>query len=587
MALRRSRVADPVITRAPTPLPGAGPEGLHRAYDRLLGELLVEAGHVTPALLAEALLQQEQTDKRLGALLVELGMVDEQAVTEALARQFAVPVVDLGAEHPDVDALARVPEDVARRLTILPLQVVDGRLLIAAGSPEDPRLAGFVAQSLDGAVDVALAAPADIRRALDAAYRALGSVGSLVDAFQETEALRAGQAVDGRVDDDSPVVRMVTLLVTQGIRDRASDIHIEPQEDRIRVRFRIDGALHDVLSLPQSMGPALVSRLKIMAKMNIVDRRHSQDGQITTEVDGKDLDIRINTTPTIWGEKAVLRLLDRTRTLHDLDGLGMSAETARAYSRMVASPFGMVLCAGPTGSGKTTTLYATLTEINNSERNVTTIEDPVEYVFGSINQIQISEQGGMTFANGLRAVLRQDPDVILVGEIRDVETARIAVQSALTGHFVLSSLHATDASSALHRFLDMGIEPFLVASTVLGVVSQRLVRRLCHRCRTPVKPSVEELRFYREAGGEPKDTFLAGAGCNFCSNTGYYGRIGVFELLEVDADVKQHLVEQRSVDDLRAAVAGQGRGNLLGQAVRLVEQDVTSVAEIMRSIYTL
>ncbi len=285
------------------------------------------------------------------------------------------------------------------------------------------------------------------------------------------------------MDDDAPVVQVVGRILTQAMRDRASDVHIEPSELGIRVRYRIDGALKEVLTLPSSMGVGLISRIKIMAGMNIVERRRPQDGQLRTEIDGKEVDVRVATVATIWGEKCVMRLLDRTRSVLRLSELGMPKEAADTYSAFVRAPFGMVLCAGPTGSGKTTTLYATLTEIADGARNVMTIEDPVEYVFPSINQIQTNEQAGLTFATGLRSILRQDPDVILVGEIRDVETARIAVQSALTGHFVLSSLHATDSVSALHRFLDMGIESFLVASSVIGIVGQRLVRRICPSCK--------------------------------------------------------------------------------------------------------
>src|SRR5277367_1949715 len=315
------------------------------------------------------------------------------------------------------------------------------------------------------------------------------------------------------------------------MRDRTSDVHIEPSEDVVRVRFRIDGALKEILVLPAAMGLGLVCRIKIMAGMNIVERRRPQDGQLTTTIDGKEVDVRVATTATIWGEKCVMRILDKTRSVLRLDDLGMPADTHARYSKIVRAPFGMVLCAGPTGSGKTTTLYATLSEVNNPTLNVMTIEDPVEYVFPSINQIQTNDQAGLTFATGLKSILRQDPDVILVGEIRDVETARIAVQSALTGHLVLSSLHATDSVSALHRFLDMGIESFLVASSVIGIVGQRLVRRICPSCTEVYQLSDEERSFYEGSEGPDKTEFIRGAGCNFCSGTGYQGRIGVYELL--------------------------------------------------------
>ena len=373
----------------------------------------------------------------------------------------------------------------------------------------------------------------------------------------------------------------------QAVRDRASDVHIEPMGDRVRVRNRVDGALHEVLSLPQSMAQALVSRIKIMAEMNIVERRRPQDGQIETVVDGNELDVRVSTTSTQHGEKTVLRILDKARALYDLSSLGMPTDTAAMYGDIIRSPYGMVVCAGPTGSGKTTTLYATLMAINSDEINVMTVEDPVEYTFPTINQISIHEQAGVTFAAGLRSILRQDPDAILVGEIRDVETARIAIQAALTGHFVLSTIHATDATSALHRFLDMGIESFLLASSMLAVVGQRLIRRSCQACLVEYEPSTEDLAFYERAGMGEKKTFLRGAGCMECSQTGYIGRIGVYEVLRVTDEMRDLIVRNATLDEIRALAVEQGMVPMRDQALRLAADDVTTVAEVMRTIYIL
>ena len=413
---------------------------------------------------------------------------------------------------------------------------------------------------------ILLVAPAsDVERAIDSFYRALTGIESEVEAFQLAESSRQVEpAVQQTVTAEAPVVRVVDRIITQGLRDRASDIHIEPQDDRLRIRYRIDGALHDVIALPSSIAPAVISRLKILAEMNIVERQRSQDGQISMTIDGRQVDIRVATTATIWGEKAVLRLLDKSKRLYRMEDLGMSPEVHDAYSRLIQMPFGMVICAGPTGSGKTTTLYATLNEVNDSQRNVMTIEDPVEYILPSINQIQIREQAGITFAGGLKAVLRQDPDVILVGEIRDVETARIAVQSALTGHFVMSSLHATDAAAALHRFLDMGIESFLVSSSVIGVVGQRLLRRICRACKVAYEPRPDELAFYLASGGTWKDQFWHGAGCNLCSNTGYQERIGAYELLVVTDEIKNLIVKGGTHEELRAMAVSQGRNGRAG-----------------------
>jgi type IV pilus assembly protein PilB len=319
--------------------------------------------------------------------------------------------------------------------------------------------------------------------------------------------------------------------------------------------------------------------------MNIVERRRSQDGQFEATIDGRTLDVRVATTATIWGEKAVLRILDKSRSLLQLDRLGMPPDTRSQFSQLIRSPFGMVICAGPTGSGKTTTLYAALSEINDSERNIMTIEDPVEYVFPSINQIQINEQADITFSGGLKAILRQDPDIILVGEMRDVETARIAVQSALTGHFVLSSLHATDATAALHRFLDMGIESFLIASSVIGVVAQRLVRRTCIACREPYVPPADELALYEHWGGKPKEIFYHGVGCNFCAQTGYSERIGVYELLQATEEIKELIVRQASLEELRNTATAQGMITLRDEALRVIEEDVTTISEVLKSIY--
>jgi type IV pilus assembly protein PilB len=412
-------------------------------------------------------------------------------------------------------------------------------------------------------------------------------VGSQVQVYEARDQLRREAAqLDTAGSEDAPVVRVVQMVITQGLRDRASDIHIEPSGDRVRVRYRIDGALTDVLDLPGSIGPAIVSRVKILGGMNIVERRRPQDGQISMEVEGREVDIRVATTAVVGGEKVVMRLLDKSRPLFKLEQLGMAHDVADRYSGLIHSPYGMVICAGPTGGGKTTTLYASLGELDSPERNIMTIEDPVEYTFDSINQIQINEQAGITFAGGLKSILRQDPDIILVGEIRDVDTARIAVQSALTGHFVLSSLHATEAVSALYRLLDMGIESFLIASSITAVVAQRLVRRSCTSCLEPYQPTAEELAFLRAFGSdEPESGFVHGVGCHLCAHTGFLERIGVYELLAVTDEVRELIVDRAPQDQMRKVAQHQGMRTLQEQAVRLVLDGTTTAAEVMRSIY--
>jgi type IV pilus assembly protein PilB len=341
-----------------------------------------------------------------------------------------------------------------------------------------------------------------------------------------------------------------------------------------------------VLDLPGSMGPAVTSRIKILAGMNIVERRRPQDGQISMDVEDRPVDIRVASTPVVGGEKVVLRLLDKSRPLFRLPQLGMPGEMATRYTSVLQSPYGMVICAGPTGSGKTTTLYGSLGELDSAERNIMTIEDPVEYTMSSINQIQINEQTGVTFADGLKSILRQDPDVILVGEVRDVDTARIAVQSALTGHFVLSSLHATDAASALHRLLDMGIENFLVASSVTAVLAQRLVRRICLRCRTYYEPSAEELSFLDSMSAEgPAGGFVRGAGCNFCAQTGFLDRTGVYELMPVTEGIRSLVLDSAPHREVHELARKEGMRTLQDEALRLIAEGVTTPAEVLRSIY--
>ena len=582
---RRSRVTPSrASTAVAEPRVEARPEGW-----TLLGDLLVESGRVTHPQLAEVLLAQGSSGKRLGTLLVELGLVDEHDLAVALAEQFDLPLLDLRAEYPEAEAAELLPETLARALTAVPLGFDEDDVVGVALADPQPEIQQQVRAAVGRKVTFVVAAPSDIRRAINHIYRAISDIDDLVKRFEKSEGGRSAVTTPEKVGealaDDAPVVQVVNRLITQALRDRASDLHIEPQDKRLRIRFRIDGALHDVLSLPENIGPGLVSRIKILAGMNIVERRRPQDGQIATVVDGREVDIRVSTTGTIWGEKVVLRVLDKSRPLYKLGELGMPADTYETYAKMVRSPFGMVICAGPTGSGKTTTLYATLSEINEPHRNIMTIEDPVEYVFPSINQIQMNEQAGLSFATGLKSILRQDPDVILVGEARDVETARIAIQSALTGHFVLSSLHATDAVAALHRFLDMGIESFLIASSVVGVVGQRLVRRTCTYCKAPYKPTAEELAYFREMGGTGKRAFYAGTGCNSCSGTGYMDRIGVYELLPITPEIKRLVVGWATQEELRRMAVSQGMRTLQDEALQLVKDDVTTIDEVVRSIY--
>ena len=564
--------------------------GARRRTTVRLGELLVREGLLTVLRLEDALAAQKARGGRLGDVLVELGFVDERELARVLATQLGVDVVDLRSADLDPQVLALLPEDVARDLHAIPIAVEDGRVVVAVSDPLDETLTDRCIEALQRPVRLVIAARSDIDRAIGVAYRSTARIGDALRDFEaRMEEQRAALPTEPGdrivVDENAPVVQVVNLLLEQAVRDRASDVHIEPQPDRVRVRVRTDGALHEVLSLPLAVGPSLVSRIKVMADMNIVERRRPQDGQMAVTAGGRELDVRVSTTGTVFGEKCVLRLLDRSRALLRLDQLGMPDDVAQRFSALVRSPHGMVVCAGPTGSGKTTTLYATMMEITSDEVNVTTIEDPVEYVFPSINQIQVNEQADITFASTLRSILRQDPDAILVGEIRDVDTARIAVQAALTGHFVMSSLHATDAVAALHRFLDMGVEPFLVASSLIGVVGQRLVRKVCPHCVEPYTPDDEERNYYVLGGGDVEFArFVRGVGCNFCGHTGYYDRVGVYEVLAMSATIKRLVAQDAPYEVVKEAAVAEGMRTLQQEAMRLVTEQVTTVAEVARTV---
>ena len=556
----------------------------------LLGDLLVRHKAVKPHEVAKALSRQSKGDgRRIGELLVDAGVLSELDLATVLAERYDLTAVDLRDVSPDPDASALLGESIVRSLSAIPVRISDqGVVYVVISDPRDG-LAAELETAIGKPVLLQVAPAGQVRTLIDSTYRAIVQVKALVQDLEQDLRSRPVQdlANANLLTDDAPVVQVVNLLLTQALRDRASDVHIEPQEGRVRVRFRIDGTLHETLELPDSIGPAIASRLKILARLDIVERRRPQDGQLSLVIDGRTVDMRLSLVATIWGEKCVIRILDTNRSALRLDQLGMPAEAHATFSKLIHAPFGMVLCAGPTGSGKTTTLYAALGELNDAGRNITTVEDPVEYVFDGINQIQVNEQSGVSFATGLRSILRQDPDVILVGEVRDAETARIAVQSALTGHLVLSTLHGTDAVGALHRLLDMGIESFLVASSIAAIIGQRLVRRICPSCTTTYKPSEEELAFFAESGGNPRRKFVHGVGCHLCTGTGFRDRIGVYELLLVTPEIKQLLVGWASQEELRSMAQSQGMRTLRQEAIALVERDVTTVAEVVRTIYAL
>ena len=556
-----------------------------------LGEVMLELGSIDPDQLIEALQHQKEAPSeegaaQLGQVLLDLGSIDETALAAALAQQFGIPLADLRNEMPDPEAVAFVGEQLARKHTVIPLRKEDDRYFMAIADPLDTQAIEELTKHCRR-IGLLMGTRSEIERLLDASYNVLNEAQTHIQAFElsnEDIARDRPEEQAFAVDDNAPVVQVVNRIITQGVRSRASDVHIEPAEDLVRVRYRVDGAMTEAIQLPTAMAAAISSRVKVMANLNIVERRRPQDGQFGVTVDGRPIDIRLSTANTVHGEKCVMRLLDKSQSLISLPDLGMHPAVAEAYIDLVSSPLGMVLCTGPTGSGKTTTLYATLTEINDPTRNVVTIEDPVEYQFDGISQMPISETG-ITFADGLRSILRQDPDIILVGEIRDEETARIGMQAALTGHLVLSSLHAVDAVSALHRFIDMGIEPFLIASSLSGVVGQRLLRRTCTSCAAPHTPTPADIRIVDEHVGHQPAQWIKGTGCNLCGHTGYRGRLGVYELLEMNDEIRELVVARASHHEVRLAAIEGGMKTMQTQAFELVVNGKTTVDEVIRSVY--
>ncbi len=551
-----------------------------------LGEIMLGREWFTVEQLDRALATQVASGKELGSILLSDGVIDERQLAQALADQFDIPFADLLVEVPQPEALELVGEELCRRFTVLPMFVAEERLHFAVANPFHRDAIVSMTQRF-GRVGVLVASESEILRVLDQTFDALRAADVHIQAFELVDSLEESeeQAAVLTVDSNAPIVQVVNRIVTQGVRSRASDIHIEPYAHEIRVRYRIDGSLSDAIKLPIRMGPPLASRVKVLADLNIVERRRPQDGQFSMTVDGRPIDVRTSVVATIHGETIVMRLLDKTRSLISLRELGMPDSLADSYVRIAKAPLGMMLCTGPTGSGKTTTLYATLNEVNDDSRNVVTIEDPVEYEFDGINQMQISEANGVTFADGLRGILRQDPDVILVGEIRDIETARIATQAALTGHFVLSSLHAVDAVSALHRFIDMGIEPFLVASAISGIVGQRLIRRTCNSCRAAFNPSPEQIRAVQMHTKELPSVWMKGTGCPNCNGTGFRGRIGVYELLEMTEGLRELVCDRATHADMRELAISDGMSTMQTEAFKLVVQGLTTVEEVLRSVY--
>jgi general secretion pathway protein E len=554
----------------------------------LLGQLLLSAGLITEQDLQEALARQRTTGERLGEALVAQGRIGREELLQALARQVGAAYLGRDEFPSALPYVKGLSPKFMRQYRFCPMAIENGTLTLACADPCDPLLLDDLRHRLGYQLKVAVA-PEDV--ILDAIERAYGAGPSsamqrIVERIGEDETGgEGGEDLDQLRDMafEAPVVRLVNLLIENSVQADASDIHIEPFEDSLRVRYRIDGILFDIESPPRRLQAALTSRIKIMAELNIAERRLPQDGRIRMNVQGKRFDIRVSTVPTIYGESIVMRLLDRSSIFLGLDRLGFGPRAQEAVDRLIRRPHGMFLVTGPTGSGKTTTLYAALDKINSPELKIITIEDPVEYQLKGVNQIAVKPKIGMTFANGLRHIVRQDPDVIMVGEIRDLETAEIAVHAALTGHMVFSTLHTNDAPGAITRLLDMGVESYLVASVLEGVLAQRLVRRICQQCKAPYQADPKSLRALgiAEALDHARPLFH-GQGCEACRGTGYRGRTGIYELLMMTEEIRGMILRKQPTGDIRRRALELGMATLRMDGWTKAIEGITTVDEILR-----
>jgi type IV pilus assembly protein PilB len=550
-----------------------------------LGDILLEGGLVSSGQLEAAYEEQERVGRALGRVLIEQGVLTESQLVSALATQIGLRFVDLSEFAVDGSAVGRVPGPVCRRHSAIPIGFEDGRLLVAMADPANVFAVDDI-RSLTGMdVKPVVATRGDVAAAIDRYYRAdsdLDDLTSALDAQDEEDDLSKVK----EIVEDAPIVKYVNLLITQAIQDRASDIHLEPSENDLRVRFRIDGVLHEVMRSPKAIQSGVISRLKIMADINIAERRIPQDGRLSVNAHGKKVDLRVATLPTVWGEKVVMRILDNSTAMLDLSDLGFTEDNYERYSRSFTKPYGMILVTGPTGSGKSTTLYATLNIVSRPEVNVITVEDPVEYRLPGINQVQTNNKAGLTFASALRSILRSDPDIVLIGEIRDHETGQIAVEAALTGHLVLSTLHTNDAPSAITRLTEMGIEPFLVGSALDAVLAQRLARRLCKKCKEAYTPTPESLvaSSFPWQDGEDLPELFRPVGCSVCAKTGYKGRLALHEVMLISEEVERLAVERASATVIEQVAKAEGMRTLRQDGLAKVLAGTTSLDEILRVV---
>ena len=542
-----------------------------------LGDLLVEAKIISEATLQTAL-QQKDRDEKLGDYLVHHGYITEQQLIEVLEYQLRIPHVNLNQLVIEDHVLKLVPKELAKRAQLIPLQRKEDQLYIAMADPMDYFAIEELRLATGCQIETSIASKSDIVRAITKYYDLQESMSEAIEGLLPEQ---KEEEQNELMNEDSPIVKLVSQIIASAVAQRASDIHIDPQETEVRVRFRIDGSLKDERILPKTMQNMITARIKVMGRLNITERRIPQDGRIKVMQDFKPIDLRLSTLPTVYGEKIVMRVLDLSNSIGAIETLDFSQQNLENFHRLLQQPNGIVLITGPTGSGKSSTLYAGLNHLNSEGVNIITVEDPVEYQLEGINQIQVREEVGLTFAAGLRSILRQDPDVIMIGEIRDEETAQIAIRSSLTGHLVFSTLHTNSAVESISRLVDMGIQPYLIAPSVIGILAQRLVRRVCRDCGTYLAPDAFESRIFSQFGLEAEKLYK-GVGCPACNETGYKGRMAVHELLMIDERLKGQIMDGRPMQEMIDGAKEQGFQTLMEDGLQKVLQGKTTVEEVIK-----
>ncbi|MBI5144391.1 MAG: type II secretion system ATPase GspE [Candidatus Omnitrophica bacterium] len=548
-------------------------------------DILLAKGLISQEQIARAKDDMKKTGLSLEKTLEKLGYITEEDIVNTIAESMRVLYVDLKDYLIDTEVIKLMPEDLARKYKAIPLFKIGDTLTLAMANPRDiMALDEIRIRSRIQVIEPVLSTEKAIYDAIGQYYGVTGTLDDVIKSLGkvslpliETEA--QGLKTLAKAAEEAPVVKLVNLILMQAVKEKASDIHIEPEEDILRVRFRVDGILHEVSNPPKNLQSVIASRIKILANIDIAETRKPQDGRIRLKMENRALDLRVSTFPTIHGENIVLRVLDKSSVILGLADLGFSEKDLKDFDRLIRSPYGIILVTGPTGSGKTTTLYSALTTINSVEKNIITVEDPVEYELPLIRQTQVNPKAGLTFATGLRSILRQDPDIVMVGEIRDKETADIAIQASLTGHLVFSTLHTNDAPSALTRLIDMGVEPFLISSSVIGILAQRLVRVICKECKEKYPPSNDVLK---ELGLKEAPSFCRGRGCEVCKNTGYAGRIGIFEFLHISEEIKKLIVTKASADEVKKKAVMEGMRTLRDDGLDKTRRGITTIEEVLR-----